>query len=159
MISLNKGIFKPLAVLFSIIVLPATIACIVLFIFEPRISISIVSIIGIMIYVLMLLVAYKCSRSSKYYIKIKENDVCIKYPNLSKNSECLTLNAHEIVRIEYYRLTSIKAWCMLVNYVGPQCAYMTYFCDGKEVNKHIGYPEYQEISNFCKTHDIGFVVR
>ena len=52
-----------------------------------------------------------------------------------------------------------KDWCMVYNSVLPQCAYITYIYEGKEICKHIGYPDYKEINEFCADLGIEFVIK
>ena len=159
MIYLNTGFFKPAIILFSIIFLPMIIGCCVLTFFDFRLELLIISLIMVLGYMLFVFGIYKYSKTEKYFLAKQENDcIIINYPNVSRDN-FLTLSCDDIVRIEYYKIMSVKAWWMLVSCVGPQCAYITYLCDNKEICKLIGYPDYNQISQLCRSLGIEFIVK
>ena len=157
MIYLNIGFFKSSFILFSFISLPLAIACFVLTFIDFRWELLIVSLVIFLGYCAIVLGLYKKSRNQKYYLCVREGDIVeINYTNIQSTSEPLKLNRENIVKFEYYKITSVKAWCMLYNYVCPQCVYITYLNDGEELCRHIGYPKYEDIQQLCVALGITF---
>ena len=93
---------------------------------------------------------YKYSKSKKYFLILRGNSIIIKYPNISHTSQEIMLNSNDIIKAEYYRISSVKAWCMLYNYVLPQCLYITYMLNGQEICKLVGYPAYKPLGDLFK---------
>ena len=160
MIYLNAGFLKPMVIILSVVVLPMFIACLLFTIANFELWLLAVSIVLLFVYFLSVFGVYKYSKTTKYYLVVQEdNSIAIKYPNLQSDTNCLILVPENIVKIEYYRLASIRAWCMLYNYVCPQCAYITYVDDGGEICKHIGYPDFKKIRQLGIDLDVRLVVR
>ncbi len=160
MIYLNVGFFKPMLILLSIIILPITIVLFVLNILDFRIESFILTLIIFAIYILSVFGAYKFSKNKNFYLKSNEDGyIEIKYPNISDDNLHFEIMTNAIIKIEYYKISSFKAWCMLYNTVLPQCAYITYIFEGKEMCKHIGYPNYKEINGLCVNSGIDFVIK
>lgn len=159
MIYLNKGSFVPKVILISIIFAPITIACTLSFLGDFQLPIFMFFLTSLVFYCVGILLAYINSKSKKYAIQEAEGKVIINYPNLYRGSQELVINHDSIVKMEYYRLFSIRSWCMMYNYVLPQCLYLTYICDGKCICNHIGYPDYREICNLCRTLDIELTIK
>lgn len=113
----------------------------------------------LLIYALSVFGLYKLSKSKKYYLHLDENNIItIKYPNVN-NTLDLKIHVREIVKIEYYKISSIKSWCMLFNYVCPQCVYITYLSDGIEVCKHIGYPNFKMINEIFYNIGVTIIIK
>ena len=155
MIYLNEGSFKPSLILISIIVLPTSIASWILTFVDFRIELFIVSFLMLGCYFLFVWGIYKHSKTKKYYLFVEDKAVVINYPNLN----CFKVDMHDIIKIEYYKILSIRAWCMIFNCVFPQCAYITYLKNGKEICNHIGYPKFDKISKLCMDMGIELVVK
>ena len=121
MIHLNVGFFKPMLILLSIILLPITIALCVFCIFDFTIGRFFVVFIMFAIYILSVCGAYKVSKNKNFYLKTNENGcIEIEYPNIIDGELHLEIMTNAIIKIEYYRISSFKAWCMLFNTVLPQ---------------------------------------
>lgn len=159
MVYLNKGSFAPKVIIITIIFVPIIIACTISFYFEFQLSIFILFLTGLASYCVGILLAYLSSKSNKYAMRETRGKIIINYPKLNRESQELILNRDTIVKMEYYRLFSIRAWCMLHNYVLPQCLLLTYVCDGEHICKHIGYPDRHEICKLCRTLDIDLVIK
>ena len=160
MIYLNKGAFKPMLILISIILLPLSISCLLLTIYDFRVQTFIISLAMLFVYFCTILGIYKHSKTSKYYLTLQDNTyMLINYPNVSSNMQPLKLNYNEIIKMEYYKITSIKAWCLLICYVCPQCVYITYAQNGKEESRLIGYPKFEEIRALCADLGIDLIIK
>ncbi len=159
MIYLNAGLFKPFFILSSLLMLPMVLVLAVLCIFEFNISVFFISLIFFAIYLASIVWAYRQSMSRKDFLYASENCITIKYPNLNGNKGELTLEPNQIVMIEYYRIGSIRAWCMSFDGALPQCAEITYMCNGKKLCQSIGYPNLGELSALCAELGIKLVLK
>ena len=160
MIYLNSGFFKPMFIILSISLLPLTVACWWLTLASFEIERFIVSLIMLLSYIAVIILTYRYSKSKKNYISKETDNVLFIYSlDFFHNTKFLKLDICNIVKIEYYKISSIRGWCMLFNYLFPQCVFITYLSDGKEVCQHIGYPNFKEISKFCNDLKINFVVK
>jgi len=159
MVYLNKGSFVPIVIMISVIFAPITIACTLSFLMDFQLPILTLFLTSFVFYCVSALLAYISSASKRYAIQIIAGKIMINYPNLCRDSRELVLAPDAIVKMEYYKLSSIHAWCMLHNYILPRCVFLTYVCDGKQVCKHIGYPDYDEICNLCHALDIELTIK
>ena len=159
MVYLNKGLFAPQIMLMSILFVPITIVCTLSFLGEFQLPLFILFLVCLAFSCVWTLLAFKSSKSRKYTMQVIEGNIIINFPNLNRESQDLVLNHDSIVRMEYYRLFSMRGWCMLHNYVLPQCLYLIYVCNGKEICKHIGYPDFQDIQDFCQALDIELIIK
>ena len=72
---------------------------------------AIAIIIGLsLLYLLIVFGLYKHSKNEKYYLTVKENDMDICYPKGISNDGIGNVAYRDIVRIEYYRVSSVRAW-------------------------------------------------
>lgn len=160
MVYLNAGFFTPFCILISIIFLPLSIACLVLTIVDFRLESFIITLVFWLIYFIALLVGNKFSTSKKYFLHTDESDcIVINYPNASQDNNSLRLDKRKVIKMEYYKLSSFRAWCMLYNCVCPQCLYITYLCNGMEEKSFIGYPNFDKIKNFCVLSNIELIIK
>ena len=156
MIYLNAGFFKPFVILLTIAFLPLLVTATILVVLNFEMGLLIVAIVFFMVYIAIIIGVYIHTKSHKFYLTISGiSNMSINYPNVKSE----TISCNEIIKIEYYKILSVKAWCMLYSYVMPQCAYITYKCDGEERCELIGYPKYREIKNLCDNIGINFVVK
>ena len=159
MIYLNNGFFKPMLIIVSVIVFPLLIGCFICILLDYRIELFITSITLFFVYGAIICALYKYSKTKKFYMFAKNNDsIFVKYPNLNTRN-FIEIDLCDIRKMEYYKISSIRAWGMLCNYVCPQCVYITYESEGKEVCKHIGYPNLKELSSFCFESGINLVIK
>ena len=157
MIYLNKAFFKPILILESILFLPLStvflIACILNF------SIALLIGLGLLVsvYAISTIFLYQYSNSHRYWLTMEDDWLMISYPNIMDNSTELRICKKDIVKIEYYRLFSVRSWLMLHNYVCPQCAFITFVHDDKKYHKLCGYPDYKELKALCEKEGIAIV--
>lgn len=67
------------------------------------------------------------------------------------------MKLENVIKLEYYKLFSVKSWLLLYNYVLPHSLYITYEFEGKEICKHIGYPNFRDINRMCL--DVGIELK
>jgi len=157
LIYLNSGLLKPAIVLTSVVMLPISILCWLLLFDGFRMSVFIVSLLLTAAYFLIVFGIFKSSKTKKYWLCIENNFIHVNYPFY--NNQCDKIDVSKIVKVEYYKISSFKAWCMLYSCVCPQCVYITYINDGKEICRHIGYPEFNEIKKVCLDIGVDFLVK
>ena len=153
MVNLSSGVFKPMCILASILLLPSSFTCLALFLFNPSASMLIIALFFFLCYAAVLILTYRDSRKEDHYLHLLDNRLVIYYPNLGKASP-LSIEISKIVNIEFYKISSIRAWLMLFNYVCPQCAYINYKMGEKEECKFIGYPDYIRLCELCRDNGI-----
>ena len=159
MIYLSTGFYKPMIILFSIPLLPLSMACGILTIIDYRIELLLTTAIIISAYILIVIGIYKYSKSKANYLYIDENNILsIVYPGISEDNE-LKLNIDNVIKIEYYSILSIRAWFLLHNYVFPQCAYITYLNGDKKECKLMGYPNLCELKGLCDKSNITLEIK
>ena len=159
MIYLKFGLFRSLSILFSVIVLPITIGCIILTVVDFRVELLVVSLLLFFGYFGAIFAAYKLSQSKNYYLTAEKDYLHIKYPNLNGNIGYLEIAINTVEKFEYYKITSVRAWCMLFNSVAPQCTYATYILEGKRNCVLIGYPSIKQLRKLCEETKIKLIVR
>lgn len=158
MIYLNSAQFRPLAIIISLTMLPLVFSIGVLTIIDFRIEILLIFLIFLVSYLIVIFMIYKNSLSNKYYLNANNEYIEIKYPNVGGMSGELVVDYDNIIKIEYYKISSIKSWLMLFNYVCPDCAYITYKHNNKEICEHIGYAKYKDLRALCNEKGINLIV-
>jgi hypothetical protein len=158
MVNLSAGFFKPFVIILSIIILPGALGCCVLAFLDFRAELVVISAVLCIIYIASVFLTYRLSRKKEYYLSFADGALEICYPNIDKRG-VLRLEADEVVKLEYYKLSSLKAWCMLHNCICPQCVFITYIKNGIQLCKHIGYARLESIEGFCRDADIALFVK
>ena len=158
MIGLNTGFFKPMFIITSAIALPLIVACWIVTFTSFRSEVLITSLIFVFGYFAAVFGIYKYSKNKKEYICVKDGFIVVNHFGRNQTNN-LKINLHSIVKMEYYKITSLKAWCMLYNYVCPQCVFITYEKDGKELCELIGYPDCKKVKEMCNETGIAFYIK
>lgn len=158
MIYLNKGFFAPVFLLISLIFVPLLTLCWVLTISEFDNAIFCVSLGVSFSYFLTSFGLWKYSKSKKNYLYAEDNKLYINYPSLPTES-LFQISTNQIIKLEYYKFSSIRAWGLIFNGIGPRSAFITYLESGKEVCKFIGYPKIDEIKTLCSEYEIKLVLK
>lgn len=158
MIYLSKGFFLPVFLLVSIPLLPITVIEIVFLIKTFQLEFLFGTLISTFLYALITFIIYKVSQSKKHYLSIdNQKRMTIKYPNLAKDNDAWCINCSDALRVEYYKILSIRSLLLLDSFMVPRACFIVCVLDGKEVCKHIGYPPYAQIKQLCKENNIPFV--
>ena len=82
----------------------------------------------------------------------------IKYPNISKKSDEIIIEYQNIQQIDFYGMTSIKAWAMLVNYICPNSLFVTYYNAGEIKEIFIGYLRLSDIKNLKDNTNLTIII-
>ena len=154
MIYLNSAEFKPFVILISVAILPVIISLLILNLFAFRISLLVILMMIVVGFVVAILVVYNNSKTKKYYLKVHKTHLELKYPNIGNGRNELKVEYENIIRLEYYKITSFRAWLMLYNYVLPKCVYITYTENGNVINELIGYMNYDDVKKISENNVI-----
>ena len=160
MIFLNKGFFKPFAIFFSVIFVPLILLSFFALIVNKTFPILLTMLILVFIYCSSILFAHRISKSQKNFMNIYDNICEIYYQGIVDDEEMCRISINNIIKIEYYRISSPISWLMLLHSaIFPQCIFITFKHNGKEVEKHLGYVDYIEICSLCNQFNIDLVVK
>jgi len=155
MIFLNAGILKPELIFINIISLPMIALSLIATFLDFEIKFLVISLSFVILYFVIVFCIFRTSKSKKYYLYVENNSLISNYPNM----HCPKINIENIVRIEYYKISSLKNWFLLHSYLLPQCVFITYQNDGVEVCDNLGYPRLNEIKKICTDAGINFVIK
>lgn len=159
MINLNKGLFIPTTLVVTIILIPVSLACLILCFVDFTIGRLVISIALMTVYIFTIVILYMYSKQENYYLINSGVKLIIKYPNVTHNLSELEIEIGDIIKIEYYKLSSFKSWCLLFFSIAPRSVFITFRNKGKEEKKLIGYPKFAEISELCKQKNICLIIR
>lgn len=140
MFYLNSGFFKPMSIITTLIFGPLAVMLSIAAISDFQVKWFVGFLIMIGFYFAVLGGLHRYSNSKRNFIRVEPDQVTIQY-----NGMCMQLQCVDIVKIEYYRISSILAWLMLENFVAPQCVYVTFINNGANICKHIGYLNYNDV--------------
>lgn len=158
MIYLSKGFFLSAFILMSIPLLPLTVTSIVFLIKTFQSEYLFCALISMFLYALLAFISYKISQGKKYYLSVdNEKRMTIKYPNFTTDNDAWCINCSDVLRVEYYKILSIRSLLLLLDHNGPHACFIVCVLDGKEVYKFIGYPSYAQIKQLCEENGIPFV--
>lgn len=144
-LNLEKRQLQPQLILLSVIFFPFILALLIASIIKPEKPIIIVLVCLFALYVVLTLVLWLLSMRKDKYLTIGDDETTIRYPNVS-NANIIKITNSNITRIEYYKLSTIKNWLTLFNFVLPQCVYITYKDENdEERDAFIGYLNVEEV--------------
>lgn len=152
MIFLNKKQMLPLLIALSILLLPVILLLLTCFLLHKEMRFFFVLVLFSLLYVVGFVVILKISLSKKEYLII-ENDRLDLYCNnkySKKNAGVWKLYYNKIIRIDYYRITSIKGWFCVFGGVAPKCVFITIENQyGFEEAVFIGYLDLKEVKQIA----------
>lgn len=147
---LEQKQFKPAMILFGIPFIPCIIGLIIANILLFKIELLIILLIIIGVYLTIVIILWKLSKRKNHYLLLKDNIIELEFYDSISGNVILKIQFDEIVRFEYYSISSIKGWLMLFSYVLPKCVYLTYNSNGVEQTKFIGYLDIKDIKEISK---------
>ena len=159
MYNLSNKQFKPSIIFISIIFFPIFFGLIAVLTFNFDIFIFVVFLFVLLFYILLIMLYKKISNNKNHYLVIHEEMMEIHYSNGKKISQSLTINYNEIIKIEYFRMSSIISWLQVINGVVPKCVYVTYTKFGKEDCELIGYMDLKDIKKLTNDKKIKLIVK
>jgi len=159
MYNLSEKQFKPAIIFLSIIFCPLFLGVLVVLSCNFDIMILSIFLILLLIYVLLILFYKKISNNKNHYLIIYDSKMIINYPNINKIKHVLDINYENIIKLEYYKITSITSWFQLLNGVLPKCIFITYIKDGKEVCELMGHMELKDIKKIANDKKIKLIIK
>lgn len=146
--------FLELAIICSILSVPINIGLIISCIISFALDLLIILLVSFAIYLLIMFICWKVTRNKDYYLLVKENGLEMVIEELGSN-EKLELKYNQIIKIEYYKITSITNWIFeFFQIFCIRCAYITYIANAEEVTKLIGCLSYKEIKEIAQKTNI-----
>lgn len=146
--------FLGLAIICSILFVPIIIVSIILCIISFEIKALIILLVSFALYLLIMFICWKVTRNKDYYLLVKENGLEMVIEGLS-GKEKLELKYNQIIKIEYYKITSITNWIFVFfQFFCIRCAYITYIANAEEVTRLIGCLSYKEIKEIAQKTNI-----
>ena len=146
--------FLELAIIYSIVFVPIIIVSIILCIISFEIKALIILLVSFALYLLIMFICWKVTRNKDCYLLVKENGLEMVIEGLS-GKEKLELKYNQIIKIEYYKITSITNWIFVFfQFFCIRCAYITYIANAEEVTKLIGCLSYKEIKEIAQKTNI-----
>ena len=148
---LEQKQFKPEMVLFGILFIPCIFGLVIANIMLFKIQLLVILLIVLAIYLTLVFVLWKLSKRKNYYFSIMDDRVEIVFHDFTIGKTKLELQFNQIVKMEYYRMSSVKGWLMLYSYIFPKCVYITYNIEGKLQTKFIGYMDIKDVKEIANT--------
>ena len=147
---LEQKQFKPAMILFGIPFIPCIIGLIIANIMLLKIELLIMLFVILGSYLIIVIILWKLSKRKNHYLLIKDNVMELEIYDSIYGKTKLELQFDEIIKFEYYRITSIRGWLMLFSYIFPKCVYLTYNVNGEEQTKLIGYLDIKDVKEISK---------
>ena len=157
MIYLSRKMFLPIFILLTLVfALPlgcAVAAIIIEFDATTMVAFSLV----LSAYVFFSVLAKICTVLSKTHLIFEKNKLEIHMSRKGKE-EVFHISDSEILRLEYCKLSSWKAWLtLLVGNVLPRSVYVVYRENGMEVSTHIGYMDYIQVTQLAEQKRVDLI--
>ena len=156
---LNEKEFKPLFVFLTVIFAPPIIALSVVLFWGFNTYILVVLLFLSLIYVLFLLFARKNSQKKDNYLVVQNGLLEIHFPNIAEGEGVLNIETCDVIKIVYYKITSLRGWVQLLGYVSPKCAYITYKKGDKTICELFGFFDLKDIESITSKNNIILEVR
>lgn len=151
---LSDCAFKPLFLLISLLMLPSIGICLILMMVDFRVELIFPFLFFLIAYSTLIILIFHLSNNKKYFVNITGEQVTIRVPNHKDNIE---LSCDNIICMSYYKLSSVRSWFLLYNYVTPQAVYLTYMLKGSEKSILLGFSNWDDLCNFCNMTNIRLV--
>lgn len=148
---LEKKQLQPQLILLSVFFLPIILAIVVTFCINQSKTALIVLSILLFVYVVLIAVLGILSLRKNKYLEVKGDMLSVRYPNINCCKNCLKITNTQIISIGYYKLSSVKNWLMLFNYVLPKSVYIVYMDENdKQCCDFIGYLNINDVRKISK---------
>lgn len=147
MLYLNKELFKPALILLSAAFgLLLTLFLILMIAFFHFILLIVFFALAIAYGVLVFL-AWRLSKSTKYYMTSGKGFLEIQYPTINYGRGKLQVPFQAIMGFQYFPLKALSSWKNFVTYgAAPECIYIQYVTkQGRTITELMGYVTYDEI--------------
>ena len=161
MIYLNKKQFLPAMILINVIFVPLILPLSFVSIYDLHIPSLII--LGIMLIVYLLLVFYffKVSRSTKNYLVIQGEglEICCENKYCDQSTGIWKVSYRKIIRLEYYKISSLMGWFSLWTGLCPRCVFLTIRNNsGIEESVFIGYLDLDQVRMLSQKGNIELLI-
>lgn len=160
MLYLNKELFKPALILLSIAFGAVLTLFLILMIAVFHIVLLIAFFALAAAYGALVYLAWRISKSQKYYLSGGKVFLEICYPTINYGRGKIQVPYKAIVEFQYFPLNSFKSWINLVTYgVAPECIYIKYVTPhGRCITELMGYVKYDEIKAIAEQLGVSVTV-
>lgn len=157
---LCRTFFKPALLVLSILFGFAFLLFLLLTILFFHPFLLILSIAIAVAYGVMVWLAYRFSKSEKYYLQEIEGGLEIRYPKINSDRGVVKMPYKALIGFEFFPLKSKKAWLHLAkNCVVPECVYVTYINPrGRKVTELMGYITQADVEALARRYRVKFTL-
>lgn len=159
MFDLNKRGFKPLAILYSIVLLPCCIGLTIGTCFDFEVRLLIINIALWCCYFFILFAFYFGYNRGNKKMNVCENYFEIFIYKSGKLYAKSLIKYCEIKYIEYYRITSIKGWLGLIGYILPKSVMIIYKEKYNKQNEFLGFMNLKDIKQILENKKIKLIIK
>ena len=159
MYNLSKKQFKPAIIFLSIIFYPLFLGVLAVLICNFDIIILITFLMLLLVYIILIIFYKKISNNKNYNLIIYDCKMVINYPNIKKMKHVLEIYYDSIIKLEYYKISSLVSWFQLLNGVVPKCVFITYIKNGIEVCELMGHMEFKDINKIANDKKINLIIK
>lgn len=150
MIYMNKVLFKPALIIWSVAWVPLIILLTSLCVKSPEPQLFVITGALVLFYALAVFLLYKDCMTKKYYMKAEEDDLKICCPGLEKDNKTLLIKIQDIDHFEYQK------GCAFVSFLGV-LPLIQYVQDGKVCRRYLCNTKKAELEEFCETYKIKLI--
>lgn len=159
MYNLSEKQFKPAIIFLSIIFYPLFLGVLAVLICNYDISILIIFLLLLVAYIVLIVFYKRISSNKAHNLILEDCKMVINYPNINRMKNTLEIYYDSIIKLEYYKMTSLISWFQLLNGVVPKCIFITYVKDGKEISELMGYMDLKDIKKISNDKKIKLIVK
>ena len=159
MYNLSEKQFKPTIIFLSIIFYPLLLGVLAVLISSFDIMILIIFLMLLLVYVVLIIFYKKISNNKNHNLIIYDCKMVINYPNINNVKHILEISYDSIIKLEYYKITSLVSWFQLLNGIVPKCVFITYIKNGEEVCELMGHMELNDIKKIANDKNIKLIIK
>ena len=148
---LEQKQLTPALTLLSFLFIPCIIGLTLLNIISFKLGLLILLLIISGIYLTLIFVFLKLCKKQNHYLLIEKDRVEIAFLDFTDGENKIELKFDQILKLEYYRINSIRGWLMLFSYILPKCVYITFILEDKVQKKFIGYMDIDDVEKISNT--------
>lgn len=156
---LDEKQFKPMLIILSVIFLPFIVLLGIIMFLDFELIILVIELSILIIYIMLIFILRKDSKSKGNYLIIHDEMFEIYYPNIGEGTHKLKINFCDIIEIKYYKITSIRGWLQILGYVVPKCTYITYKKYGKKITELMGFFDLNDIREITNKKGIKLIIK
>lgn len=159
MYNLSEKQFKPAVIFLSIIFSPLLLGVLAVLIFNFDMIALIIFLMLLLVYIILIIFYKKISNNKNHNLIIYDCKMVINYPNFNNMKHVLEIDYNSIIKLEYYKISSLVSWFQLLNGVVPKCVFITYIKNGIEVCELMGHMDLNDIKKITNDKNIKLVIK